>query len=409
MGIGGSAALVGAAGPARRRLVASGHPDVLPASAVESGPAAVVLVLRPTPGALVSQRLEERPAGLRSHPDGPPDRLPTRVDLIVFEADGPRLLPIAPQASLQPFQRNGLPLWLRIRGLADQRRILSLCQQLQVPAELLPPLLDVPQRPRVDCFSHALLVVLHRLGSARDPAQLLSDQVGLLLLPGLLITLEEVASDESFPALTDWLLSRTGMLEDRDLDDTLHFLIDDLLDGFFPLLERIANRLDDLEEETLRQPRPRLLSSAFQYRSNVRAIRGQVWPLRHQIRLLLRQHQPLLGPEALVGFQDMADLVELLFENCELLRSQCDAITQAYAASVGNRMNQVMKTLTILTSIFAPLSFIAGIYGMNFQHMPELSWRLGYTYVLTLMLVVALVQSCWLWRRGWFQDWTTLR
>lgn len=366
-------------------------------------------MLRPTPGALVSQRLEERPAGLRSHPDGPPDQLPTRVDLVVFEADGPRLLPIAPQASLLPFQRNGLPLWLRIRGLADQRRIVSLCQQLQVPAELLPPLLEVPQRPRVDCFSHALLVVLHRLGSARDPAQLLSDQVGLLLLPGLLITLEEVASDESFPALTQWLLSRAGMLEDRDLDDILHFLIDDLLDDFFPLLERIANRLDDLEEETLRRPRPRLLSRTFQYRSNVRAIRGQVWPLRHQIRLLLRQHQPLLGPEALVGFQDMADLVELLFENCELLRSQCDAITQAYAASVGNRMNQVMKTLTILTSIFAPLSFIAGIYGMNFEHMPELSWRLGYAYVLTLMLMVALVQSCWLWRRGWFQDWTTLR
>jgi magnesium transporter len=131
--------------------------------------------------------------------------------------------------------------------------------------------------------------------------------------------------------------------------------------------------------------------------------------LRHQIRLLLRQRQPLLGPEALVGFQDMADLVELLFENCELLRSQCDAITQAYAASVGNRMNQVMKTLTILTSIFAPLTFIAGIYGMNFEHMPELSWRLGYAYVLTLMLVVAVLQSYWLWRRGWFQDWTAQR
>jgi magnesium transporter len=198
-------------------------------------------------------------------------------------------------------------------------------------------------------------------------------------------------------------------VEDRDLDDILHFLIDDLLDDLFPMLEQTANRLDDLEEATLRQPRPRLLSRTFQYRSNVRTVRGQIWPLRHQIRLLLRQRQPLLGPEALVGFQDMADLVELLFENCELLRSQCDAITQAYAASVGNRMNQVMKTLTILTSIFAPLTFIAGIYGMNFEHMPELSWRFGYAYVLILMLVVAVLQSYWLWRRGWFQDWTAQR
>jgi magnesium transporter len=175
------------------------------------------------------------------------------------------------------------------------------------------------------------------------------------------------------------------------------------------MLEQIANRLDDLEEAALRDPKPKLLARAFVHRSNLRTIRNQVWPLRHQIRVLLRQRQQLLGPEALVGFQEMADLVELLFENCELLRHQCDAITQAYAASVGNRMNQVMKTLTILTSIFAPLTFIGGIYGMNFANMPELSWRYGYLYALLLMAMVALIQSYWLWRRGWFQDWTAPR
>jgi magnesium transporter len=109
------------------------------------------------------------------------------------------------------------------------------------------------------------------------------------------------------------------------------------------------------------------------------------------------------------GFQEMAELVELLHENCELLRNQCDAISQAYAASVANRMNQVMKTLTILTSIFAPLTLIAGIYGMNFSHMPELQLRNGYYIALLLMVLVAVLQSLWLWRRGWFQDWTARR
>jgi magnesium transporter len=116
-----------------------------------------------------------------------------------------------------------------------------------------------------------------------------------------------------------------------------------------------------------------------------------------------------LGKEALLGFQEMAEMVEMLFENCELLRSQCDAITQAYSASVGNRMNQVMKTLTILTSIFAPLTLIAGIYGMNFEVMPELHWRFGYLVALALMGLIALVQCLWLQRRGWFQDWTALK
>jgi magnesium transporter len=105
----------------------------------------------------------------------------------------------------------------------------------------------------------------------------------------------------------------------------------------------------------------------------------------------------------------MGELVEMLFENCELLRHQCDGITQAYAASIGNRMNQVMKTLTILTSIFAPLTFIGGVYGMNFVNMPELHWQFGYLYALVLMAVIAVAQGYWLWRRGWFQDWTTPR
>ena len=141
----------------------------------------------------------------------------------------------------------------------------------------------------------------------------------------------------------------------------------------------------------------------------MRRIRRQIWPLRHQIRLMLRQNQTILGPEAIGGFQDMAELVELLYESSEALRSHLDAITESYAASVGNRMNQVMKTLTILTSIFAPLTFIAGIYGMNFEFMPELKWVWGYLYVVVLMALVALIQSYWLWRRGWFQDWTAQR
>ena len=153
----------------------------------------------------------------------------------------------------------------------------------------------------------------------------------------------------------------------------------------------------------------RAICSAAARAATRRGDSSQIWPLRHEIRVLLRQRQQLLGPEALGGFQEMGELVELLFDTTDLLRSQCDAITQAYSASVGNRMNQVMKTLTILTSIFAPLTFIAGIYGMNFDNMPELHWHYGYFACLLVMAAVAVIQAYWLWRRGWFNDWTTPR
>jgi magnesium transporter len=101
--------------------------------------------------------------------------------------------------------------------------------------------------------------------------------------------------------------------------------------------------------------------------------------------------------------------VEQIFESCEILRHQCDAITEAHMASSGNRMNQIMKTLTIVSTIFAPLTFIAGIYGMNFTNMPELQWRYGYISSLLLMGAIATIQTVMLWRRGWFEDWTGSR
>jgi magnesium transporter len=363
-------------------------------------------VLRPTPGALTSRRLEERPANLPTALYVHGGQQPTRFSVVVFQPQGAVMRVLRDPIELEELNSCSNPIWLRVIGLSEPGQIARVLRTLSVQPELLPPLLEPPQRPRVDSLDHALLVVLHRFAVAHDSAHLISSQLGLLLLPNLLVSVEESSQGESFPELTEWLRSNVGSVEQRDLDDIIHYLIDEVLGALFPILEQIANRLDDLEEEALRQPRPRLLNLAFLHRNNVRRIRLQIWPLRHQIRKLVRLRQRILGPEALIGFSEIAEQVELLFENCELLRHQCDAITQAYAASVSNRTNQVMKTLTILTSIFAPLTVIAGIYGMNFDGMPELHWRYGYGFALLMMVLVAALQVWLLRRRGWFQDWT---
>lgn len=363
-------------------------------------------MLRLTPGALSSQLMEKRPGAF------PKDLFihggvsPTKIDAIHLENGIAYRHPKLATDQICTLH-NQYSLWIRIRGLENISQIRETLDCLGVPTEIQAPLLDVPQRPQVDCLNKAVLVVFHRLAVAATEGQLISDQVGLLLLPGLLITVEEISQGEAFPELTQWLLSGRSVLDDSDLDDILHFLIDDILDDVFPMLENIAHRLDILEEAVLRRPKPRLLSKNFRYRGNLRTIRSQIWPLRHQIQILLREHQSLLGQEALVGFQEMGELVQLLFENCEMLRNQCDAITQAYSVGIGNRMNQVMKTLAILTSIFAPLTFIAGIYGMNFDNMPELKMKYGYFLALLVMTIVGSLQTYWLWKRGWFQDWTT--
>lgn len=366
-------------------------------------------MLRLTPGAFSAQLLEHRPGGLPAELYGHGGTSPTFIDAIQFENGQAHHQVDVSVNTLQSLRTDGVGLWVRVRGLGDLRQIMAVFDALGVPDVLHAPLLDTPQRPQVDCLNTAVLVVVHRLGFAATPGHLISDQVGVVLLPGLLITVEEISKGEAFPDLTRWILSGDTLIDESDLDDILHFVIDDILDDIFPMLEKISHHLDGLEEAVLRRPKPKLLSSTFRYRGNLRTIRSQIWPLRHQIQILLRERQTLLGNDALGGFQEMGELVQLLYENCEMLRNQCDAITQAYSVGVGNRMNQVMKTLTILTSIFAPLTFIAGIYGMNFENMPELKWQNGYYAVLILMAIVGFIQAYWLWKRGWFQDWTAQR
>ena len=255
-------------------------------------------MLRLTPGALTSNLLEQRPAALPADLFVHGGVAPTHIDLIIFGSEGPRRQAFTSRDLLEAIHQLRVPVWVRIRGLADARGIQSLLDDLGVPPSLAEPLLQPPQRPQVDCLDEVLMVVIHRLRFGAKATSLVSDQVGLMLMPGLLISVEESCQGEAFPDLTRWLISSNAAVEDRDLDDILHFLIDDLLDDLFPMLERISLSLDQLEEKVLGRPNPGQLARTFKFRGCLRTIRTQVWPLRHQIRMLVRERQPLLGPEA---------------------------------------------------------------------------------------------------------------
>ena len=365
--------------------------------------------LRPTPGSLDSRRLEERPGQMPNSLYLAGGRAASSLSAVILWPRGPERRLLRNIGELQELREQNVPFWLRITGMGQPHLIRDALERCHIPIVFAPLVLDTPQSTRVDSIGDVIAVVLHRLRFSRDPLNLVSDQVSMLLTHNCLISIEEAPSGEPFASLTDWLLHKTPIAGADDLDDLLHYMVDNILDGIFPMLEQMANRLDDLEEAALRDPRPRVLTRAYQLRANLRRIRQQLWPLRHQILLFLRQNQPVMGPDGLLGFQEMAQNVDQIFDSCEILRHQCDAVTEAHMASTGNRMNQIMKTLTIVSTIFAPLTFIAGIYGMNFDNMPELHWRYGYIASLVLMGAIATTQAIYLWRRGWFEDWTAPR
>jgi len=329
-----------------------------------------------------------------------------RITATCLEPGGLSRHAIGTPEALRGLIDAGHPLWLQIQGLHQPAVIRPYLEMLSLPADVRSSLLEVSLASQIDSDGQRVVLHLHRLLFGSHPTQLHSEQVNLLLAPRLLISLEECCKANAFPGLNRWLESLSPPPAAADLDDILHFLVDELLDEVFPLLESLGDDLNLLEEQTVGNVQASLLRRVYDLRTNLRAIKQQIWPLRHQIAVLLRRNQRLISDEALDGFRDMAQHVEQLVDQTEMLRHQCEAITATYMANSANRMNQVMKTLTILSSIFTPIGFIAAIYGMNFRGIPTTQQPWGYGACIALMTAIALLQGVYLWRRGWFQDWS---
>ena len=364
--------------------------------------------------AVKPRRLSERPGDLPGPLFVHGGLAPTGLSALLFAAEGVSTHLELSLEQLQDLLQRDQPLWVRLKGLGSPALLAEVMSTLQVPEDLHAVLVETPQRTRVDAVGDVLQVVTHRL-SMGSGGRVISEQVGVVLMPNVVLTVEEVPRRVAFPEFTEWLVKLPESPDRSLLDDMFFFLLDEVLDEVLPLLEDLAEELDQLEEASLRRPTPRLLRQAYDIRSDLRRVRTVVWPLRSQLIVLIRQGKRLLDREALRGFREVSTHVDVAFETAEVLRHQCDGVTASYMASISNRMNQVMKVLTVISSIFVPLTFIAGVYGMNFDpevspwNMPEIEAPYGYVICIAVMALISLTQVLWFRRQGWFQDWTGMR
>ena len=364
--------------------------------------------------AVKPRRLSERPGDLPGPLFVHGGLAPTGLSALLFAAEGVSTHLELSLEQLQDLLERDQPLWVRLKGLGSPALLATVMSTLQVPEDLHAVLVETPQRTRVDAVGDVLQVVTHRL-SMGSGGRVISEQVGVVLMPNVVLTVEEVPRRVAFPEFTEWLVKLPESPDRSLLDDMFFFLLDEVLDEVLPLLEDLAEELDQLEEASLRRPTPRLLRQAYDIRSDLRRVRTVVWPLRSQLIVLIRQGKRLLDREAVRGFREVSTHVDVVFETAEVLRHQCDGVTASYMASISNRMNQVMKVLTVISSIFVPLTFVAGVYGMNFDpevsrwNMPELEWPYGYVLCMAVMGLISLTQVLWFRRQGWFQDWTGMR
>jgi magnesium transporter len=184
-------------------------------------------------------------------------------------------------------------------------------------------------------------------------------------------------------------------------DYLAHALIDAIVDNYYTILEKIGERVEDIEQDVVKNPKPEILQQIYNLKREMIYLRKSVWPLREVINSLLREESKLIQKETHIYLRDLYDHTIQVIDTIETYRDMISGMLDIYMSSVSNKMNEIMKVLTIFAAIFIPLTFIAGIYGMNFQNMPELSWQWGYFSILLIMFFVGVNLIFYFRRKKW--------
>jgi magnesium transporter len=295
--------------------------------------------------------------------------------------------------------------WVDVQGLGDAQTITRLGEIFQLHPLALEDAVNTHQRPKVDDYGQFLFIVLRMI----VPGQRLdTEQVSLFLGPNFVLTFQERPGDCLDP-VRKRLRQAKGRVRSGGADYLAYALLDAVVDAYFPAMEQYGECLDRLDAEISAQPGPDVVVRVHQMRNDLLMLRRAIWPLRDDIGTLVREPNPLVSEETRVYLRDCYDHTVQIIDLVETSREMCSDLRDYYLSMVNNRMSEVMKVLTIIATIFIPLSFIAGVYGMNFDpdvsgwNMPELRWSFGYLFALGLMAAVVAGQLFYFWRRGWLR------
>lgn len=288
--------------------------------------------------------------------------------------------------------------WVMVDGLGDAQIIKQIGEIFGLHRLALEDVVHVRQRPKVDEFEQHLYIVARMIDN--EGGRLGTEQLSMFLGKDYLLAFQERPGD-CLDAIRSRVKENRGRVRQAGPDYLAYCLLDALVDEYFPVLEKIGDKLEALEDETLDRPKPGLATRVHQIKRDLLVLRRSMWPLREALAAMYRGTSPLISAETRVYLRDCYDHAVQALDLIEVYRELCTGLLEMYMTSMSHRMNEVIKVLTIISTIFIPLTFIAGVYGMNFKNMPEIDWRWGYAVTLGLMGLVALGMVVFFWRRGW--------
>jgi magnesium transporter len=299
-----------------------------------------------------------------------------------------------------PFKATPTVTWVNIDGIHDVDVIEKLGKEFELHPLILEDILNTTQRPKCEDFDKYIFMVLKMLSYDEGEGGLKAEQVSMVLGRNFVISFQEQVGDV-FEQIRDRLRNSKGRIRKMGADYLAYTLIDAVVDNYFVILEKFGEKIESMQEQLVADPSEKTLQQIHSVKREMIFLRKSVWPLRELINGLQRTESALVADATNIYLRDVYDHTIQIIDTIESFRDAVSGMLDIYLSSISNRMNAVMKVLTIIATIFIPLTFVAGIYGMNFKYMPELGWRWGYAAILILMMVVAILMLIYFRRKKW--------
>jgi magnesium transporter len=299
-----------------------------------------------------------------------------------------------------PFLRRSGITWVNVEGVHNVEIIRHLGEQFSLHPLVLEDIVNTVQRPKIEDYDSYLFIVLRMLQPAGG-GEFTSEQLSIILGPEYLFTFQEGQQGDVFDSVRDRLRNAKGKIRAMGADYLAYSLIDAIVDSYFSVLEDLGERIVNLEEELTVAPDRATLHLINGIKKEIIFLRKAVWPLREAVSFLERGDSPLLTPSTRLYFRDVYDHTVQVIETVETYRDLLSGMLDLYLSSISNRTNEIMKFLTVIGTIFMPLTFLVGVYGMNFKHMPELEWRNGYYALWILMVVLSIGMIIYFRKKRW--------
>lgn len=333
-----------------------------------------------------------------------PASKPTSISVIAYDSASVEEFEVTPDADFSEILASAGVVWINITGLADIGTIESIGNQLNLHRLAIEDVINVHQRPKCEEFDDHFFVVTrmpHPNAGRWD-----TEQISLFFGRQFLVTFQEQPGDV-FEPVRDRIRQKKGRIRERGTDYLAYALIDAVIDSYFPVLEIKGEELEKLEDTLLTRAQPQHMERIHEIKRDLLDIRRSIWPQREMINGLVRAESDLIADSTKIYMRDCYDHIIQLTDLLETYREIASGLVEIYLSSLSNRLNEVMRVLTVIATIFMPLSFLTGLYGMNFDrgaspwNMPELGWTYGYPFALLLMGCVVVGFVTYFKARGW--------